>query len=154
VNSLEGLHVAAAQTELLPLLQQQAAAAAAVEPTTTAAAAASAAAGLAETRPDVVGRALMAAADVSCASRLLPCSSFVAAAHKLVWWMHACIDLHTNTLTDAIVATAAAAAPVAVLSGSWEPRVSALAATAAAALGATVVQQQLWQLVLASRCWC
>jgi hypothetical protein len=142
VNSLEGLHVAAVQTELLQLLQQQAAAAAAVEPNTAAAAAA----GLAGASPDVVGRGVMAAADISCALRLLHCSSFVSAAHKLMWWMHGCIDQPTNEVTNANDAAApAAAAPVAVLSGTWSPAVNALAATAAAALGATVLRLELLQ---------
>jgi hypothetical protein len=133
--------VAAAQAELLQLLQQQAAGAAAFEQTTAAAAA-----GSVEGTPDVVGRGLLTAANISCASRLLPCASFVAAAHKLMWWMHSSMDQHTKGLTDATeAAAAAAAAPVAVLSGSLQLDVSALATTAAAALGATVVRLELLQ---------
>jgi hypothetical protein len=137
VNSLEGLHVAAAQAELLQLLQQQACAAAAAPQGTLAAAAAA----------GVGGRAgLMLTAEISSALRLLPCSSFVAAAHKLMLWLQSCTDQHSRCMSGSEAAGApAAAASVAVVSGSWQPGVQALAATAAAALGATVVRLQLLQ---------
>lgn len=158
VLSMEPLHIAAAQQELRQLLRQQATAAQDVAGSHQAAFSTAAF----TPRNEIWGSigagskasSIMSAMDINWASKLLPCSAFTAAAHKLMWWLQGCPTQQQVTYDLAAALTFDAESPVrsivqhdvvgfaasvAVLAGTWLPGISAVAATAAAALGAGIL---------------
>jgi hypothetical protein len=140
VLCLEPLHIPAAQAELQQLLLQQAAAQpAASGPLQTSR-------GQPMVKRDSATSTLqtfMAPAEAACASRLIFCSNFVVASHKLMWWLqHA---QQRQLLQPSNSCHAEVDPPVILLAGHDSLVLRAVATTAAAALAAA------WVHVPASR---
>lgn len=159
VLSMEGLHVAAGRHEIVQLLLQQVQAVnldekCQVQETDNG--------GLVVSgyrNKNYVTSNIMSAEDLAWAHRLLPCTDFVAAVHKLMWWLQDCLDrqqliqpvpslylIAAGNDAAAVVyhrlSVWGSAASVAVLSGQCPSAMRAAAATAAASMGAFVLQLQ------------
>eukprot|EP00775_Hariotina_reticulata_P006043 gene6043-6281_t len=133
VLCLEPLHIPAAQAELQQLLWQQAAGQFGPSgPLQTS--------GQQKLCWDGTGSSLqtcMAPAEVACAARLLRCSTFVTAAHKLMWWLQHAQQRQVLQPGEGCAADVDPA--MVLLAGHNNMAMRAVAATAAAALAAAWV---------------